>query len=218
MNHPYITIGDGELKEMHHRRRGTLLNSLAGYRTAVMVGTTSKEGVFNLSIFNSLVHLGADPALWGLVLRPNPLERDTYRNIEFQKTYTLNYLHFEEREKAHQCSAKYSPSESEFDACGFAPELINDCVAPFVKSALVKIQMQLVSVIPIPLNQTSIMIGKPVALHVKKELLEDDGFVNLAEHGVLGCMGLDAYVGVRLLDRYGYAQPGKAVSKKESDQ
>jgi flavin reductase (DIM6/NTAB) family NADH-FMN oxidoreductase RutF len=215
MNHPYITIEEVELKEMNQRKRGALLNSLAGFRTAVMVGTISQRGVFNLSIFNSLIHLGADPALWGLVLRPNPLERDTYRNIEHYKSYTLNYLHVDDREKAHQCSAKYDSSISEFDPCGLTPELIKGCVAPFVRTALVKIQMELVSVIPVPLNQTSIMIGKPKAIYMKSELLGADGFVNLAEHGVLGCAGLDAYLEAHLLDRFEYAQPGKAILKKE---
>jgi len=217
MKHPYVTIEGAELDAMNHRKRGLLLNSLAGFRMAVMVGTISPQGVFNLAIFNSLVHLGADPPLWGLVLRPNPLERDTYRNIERLHTYTLNYIPLNEREGAHQCSAKYDPSVSEFDSCGFEPELIDGCVAPFVKSALVKIQMELVSVIPVPLNQTSIMIGKPVAITMKSELLGADGFVNLADHGILGCMGLDAYIRAQLLDRYEYAQPGKAVSKKESN-
>ena len=53
---------DLEQLEQHYRR--TFVNSLAGFRQAILVGTISSEGNTNLAIFNSLIHLGANPSLF----------------------------------------------------------------------------------------------------------------------------------------------------------
>lgn len=200
-------ISQIELVQMNSRKRGVFMNSLAGYRPVVLVGTVSPDGVANLAIFNSLIHFGADPALWGLVCRPEAEERDTVRNISANGKYTLNFIHISERAKAHQTSAKYAASVSEFDACGFETELKNGCAAPFVKSAIVKLEMEVALTIPVPLNGTSILIGKPINIHVPTTLMGLDGFADLAGAGVLGCQGLDAYLSANLIERFPYAQP-----------
>lgn len=207
MNSKNQHISQEELQQMDSRKRGVFMNSLAGYRTVILVGTVSSEGVNNLAIFNSLIHFGADPALWGLVCRPNAQERDTVRNISANGKYTLNLIHVSERNKAHQTSAKYGRLVSEFDACGFETEFQNGCIAPFVKSAIVKMEMEAVMTIPISLNGTSILIGKPVNIHLTDGLVGQDGFADLAGAGVLGCQGLDAYLSATVIERFPYAQP-----------
>jgi flavin reductase (DIM6/NTAB) family NADH-FMN oxidoreductase RutF len=53
------------IEQLEQRYRTAFINSLAGFRQAVLVGTKSKDGNSNLAIFNSLMHLGAQPALYG---------------------------------------------------------------------------------------------------------------------------------------------------------
>ncbi|MGR6087887.1 MAG: flavin reductase family protein [Arcticibacter sp.] len=207
MNTTEQHISQIELGEMNSRKRGMLMNSLAGYRPVILVGTDSPEGIANLAIFNSLIHFGADPALWGLVCRPNAEERDTVRNISANGKYTLNFIHVSERQKAHQTSAKYGATVSEFDTCCFEKEFKIGCGAPFVKNAIVKIEMDSVTTIPIPLNGTSILIGKPLNIHLPTGMVGTDGFADLTGAGVLGCQGLDAYLSATLLERFPYAQP-----------
>ncbi|MFM8950081.1 MAG: flavin reductase family protein [Bacteroidota bacterium] len=207
MNSAEQHISQEGLQQMNSRKRGLFMNSLAGYRPVILVGTVSNEGVANLAIFNSLIHFGADPALWGLVCRPNAQERDTVRNISANGKYTLNFIHVSERNKAHQTSAKYPASVSEFDACGFETTFKNGCIAPFVQSAIVKMEMEAVMTIPIPLNGTSILIGKPINIQLPDGLVGQDGFADLAGAGVLGCQGLDAYLSATVIERLPYAQP-----------
>jgi hypothetical protein len=80
---------DSEQLEQHYRR--TFVNSLAGLRQAVLVGTISTEGNTNLAIFNSLIHLGANHSLFGLISRPSSAQSDTRQNILQTKEYTVNY-------------------------------------------------------------------------------------------------------------------------------
>ena len=178
---------------------------------SVLIGTKSVKGNANLSIFNSLIHLGANPPLYGLISRPDTVKRDTLTNILDTKTYTLNYVNASFMEKAHQVSAKYDTEISEFDAVGFEEEYVENCTAPFVKEAVVKIQMQLEDTIPIPLNGTILLIGSIQSVWIKDEILSTDGFVALHKENVLACSGLDAYYQMDFLGRLSYAKPAKQV-------
>ncbi len=113
----YIDKKEIEQLEQHYRR--AFINSLAGFRQVVLVGTKSADGITNLAIFNSLIHLGANPALFGLMSRPDTVQRDTLQNILDTKEYTLNYIQAAQYKKAHQTSARYGKGISEFDKVGF---------------------------------------------------------------------------------------------------
>ena len=101
-----MIIDKDTLGRYESRYRARLINSLAGVRQAMLIGTRSKDGVSNLAIFNSLIHLGANPPLWGFICRPDTVQRDTLTNILETNQYTINYVVTADYEKAHQTSAK----------------------------------------------------------------------------------------------------------------
>jgi len=210
------TVIENDLVNMERRYRATFLNSLAGFRTAILVGTLSENAVPNVAVFNSLIHFGADPPLWGLVMRPDPLSRDTYRNIQRNNRYTLNYLSVGWEKHVHQTSAKYGHDESEFTACGLSVEMETSDLAPSVGEASICILMDLVQTIPVPLNGTSIVIGKPIRIQYQASLVGPDGFADLASENLLGCIGLDAYCSTRLITRYDYAKRDVLVGEKKT--
>lgn len=49
------------------------------------MGTVNKIGHTNLAIFNSVIHIGANPPLMGFISRPNSGERHTLENIQETK-------------------------------------------------------------------------------------------------------------------------------------
>lgn len=196
---------DLEQLEQHYRR--TFVNSLAGFRQAVLVGTSSAEGNTNLAIFNSLIHLGANPALFGLISRPDSIQRDTLQNILHTKEYTLNYIRALFYEKAHHTSARYERGISEFKKADFQEIYHPSCSAPFVKDAIVKIAMKFEQIIEIPLNGTILIIGSLKQVEMDDSILGPDGFVNLSEENVLISQGLDAYFVSKIIGRLPYAKP-----------
>ena len=171
------------------------------------MGTQSSTGIANLAIFNSLIHLGADPALFGLISRPDTVPRDTLQNIIDTKTYTLNFIGAEHYKKAHQTSARYHKEVSEFEQVGFTPQYETVCAAPFVAEADVKIAMQFEQSIPIPLNGTILIIGSILQVDIAEGLVEADGFVNLSSANILISQGLDAYFVAAPIGRLAYAKP-----------
>ncbi len=196
-----------DLEQLEQNYRRTFVNSLAGFRQAVLVGTSSVEGNTNLAIFNSLIHLGANPALFGLISRPDRVQRDTLQNILHTKEYTINYVGAEFYEKAHHTSARYERGVSEFEKAGFHEIYHPSCSAPFVEEAIVKIAMQFEQIIDIPLNETILIIGSVKQVEMDASLVAPDGFVNLSEENVLISQGLDAYFVAKTIGRLPYAKP-----------
>jgi len=202
-----MIIDKESLSQYESRYRALLINSLAGVKQSVLIGTKSGEGTTNLAIFNSLIHIGANPPLWGLLCRPDVVKRDTLNNILETKQYTINYVDVHDFEKAHQTSAKYDATVSEFDACGFTECYLPACDAPFVSEAPIKVAMKLEQRVDIAINNTILLIGSIRYIEISEAIIASDGFVALDQANVLACAGTDAYYETRLIGRLSYAKP-----------
>lgn len=203
-----------QILQLESRYRATFINSLAGMKQAFLIGTKSNEGFSNLAIFNSLIHIGANPPLWGFICRPDTFRRDTLQNIMETKTYSINYVYKTDFEKAHQTSAKFENSVSEFDACGFNEKYYDGFNAPFVAEAPVKIGLKLEEIITITINNTILVIGSIEQIEMEESVVSSDGFVHLEQLNILSCVGLDAYYESKLIDRLSYAKPDQWPVKK----
>jgi flavin reductase (DIM6/NTAB) family NADH-FMN oxidoreductase RutF len=195
-----------ELLELNSRYRATLINSLAGFKTAVLIATENSLGQSNLAIFNSLIHIGANPPIYAFICRPDTVKRDTLSNILETAYYSFNYVKSSEFVKAHQTSAKYDTEISEFEAVGFEKAYLNDFPAPFIKDAPVKIAMKFIEKIDITINGTIMVLGSVEKIIFEDDLISDDGFVALEKADVLACTGLDAYYKTSFLGRLSYAK------------
>ncbi len=204
---PLMQLQLNDIQQLEQRYRATFINSLAGFRQAVLVGTQSSEGVNNVAVFNSLIHLGANPALYGFISRPDTVQRDTLVNIQSSGYYTFNYMDVALAEKVHQTSARYLPHESEFDMVGLEPSFIQDIPAPFVSNAKVKIGMKLEDIVYLPINGTKMVIGSIQFIQLDEQWVTNDGFVDLQAADTLIACGLDAYSASKPIARFPYAKP-----------
>lgn len=202
-----MIINQREIQALDQRYRTMFINSLAGFRQAVLVGTKSPHNQTNLAIFNSLIHLGADPALFGLISRPDTVQRDTLQNMINTKEFSLNYVKSDVYKKAHQTSARYPKGVSEFEKTGLKAVYEDGFSVPFVENAVVKIAMKYEESILIPLNGTVLIVGSILQVCIDDQLVGEDGFVNLSASKVLISQGLDAYFISQELGRLPYAKP-----------
>jgi flavin reductase (DIM6/NTAB) family NADH-FMN oxidoreductase RutF len=201
-----MLISPDELNSYDRFYRANLINSLSGFKSASLIGTKSETGISNLAIFSNIVHLGADPALIGFVNRPREAAPHTLKNIEAVGFYTINHIHTDWIEQAHQTSAKYAEDVSEFDACGFEEEYINNFFAPFVKASVIKYGMKLIEVVPIKHNNTFFVIGEVVMVEVPKEVITEDGFIEIEKANSCCSLGVDGYYKVEKIMRLPYAK------------
>lgn len=206
-----------DIQQMDTRYRATLINSLAGYKQPVLVGTCSTDGQDNLALFNSLMHVGANPPLYGLLFRPDTIRRDTLRNIVDTGAYTLNWINAEHISSAHQTAAKYEAHESEFPAVGFHPVRDEKNDPPRVAEAVISAKMKVEQIADIPLNGTRMVIGSVQIIYLPESLVRGDGFVALHELDIPACVGLDAYYKVKPLVRLSYPRPGLSLHRISFD-
>lgn len=190
--------------------RLNLINSITGIKPANLIGTRSKDGIPNVAIFSSVVHLGSNPALIGMVFRPQATNMfDTYRNILETELYTINHVSLSKTENAHFTSAKFEAEESEFEKCGFTEEYLEGFSAPFVKESRIKLGMKLQQMIPIEVNGTILAIGSVEHLFVPDEVLSQNGFIDLGKAESAGISGVNSYYKVEKLADYPYAKPNE---------
>ena len=195
-----------DIKELSKYYRANLINSVTGYKPANLIGTVSETGKTNLAVFSSVVHLGANPALVGMIVRPATVPRHSYENILSSGYYTINHVHESFVEKAHFTSANFDRMDSEFDTCKMQAEFIPDFKAPFVKENQVKMGMKFLQEMPIEINGTILIIGQIEHLILPDEIIGEDGNVDLEAVETVCVSGLESYSKVGKLARFEYAR------------
>ena len=201
------TLSNAQIMDMEQRKRAQLINSISGFRSVALIGTIDTQGQTNLAIFSSIVHLGSNPPLLGFIMRPDSVERHTLSNIMDTGFYTINHIHQKMYEQAHQTSARYPKTMSEFDATQLTPLFQEGFVAPFVKESHIQIGMEFKERIEISINQTSMVIGEIKWIHFPDHCLSEDGFLDIEKAGSITSTGQDSYHTTQLLQRLEYAKP-----------
>lgn len=188
------------------RYRATFINSLGGFKSLSLIGTVGKNNQTNLAIFSSFFHLGANPPLFGLIFRPDSVERHTLTNILDSKEFTVNHVRESFYKQAHQTSARYPQEVSEFDATSLSAEYKADFKAPFVKESAIQIGARLERTINIIENGTIMIIAQIMFVAIPESCLKLDGFVDLEKAGTITCSGLDSYHKTTQIARLHYAK------------
>lgn len=201
------TLSNAQIMDMEQRKRAQLINSISGFRSVALIGTIDTQGQTNLAIFSSIVHLGSNPPLLGFIMRPDSVERHTLTNIMDTGFYTINHIHQKMYEQAHQTSARYPKTMSEFDATQLTPLFKEGFMAPFVVESYIQLGMEFKERIPISINQTSMIIGEIKWIHFPDHCLSEDGFLDIEKAGSITSTGQDSYHTTQLLQRLEYAKP-----------
>lgn len=213
-----ISVSREDILTFEKRYRGTFVNSLSGIKSANLIATKSAEGVSNLAVFSSVIHLGATPPLLGFIMRPVTVERHTYQNIKETLSFTVNHVPYQFIEQAHATSAKYPEGVSEFEACGFK-ECDSGVHAPFVQESLLRISCKLSEDIEIKSNNTRLITGHIEKVELDEKALLPDGYVDLSVLDSAGISALDGYHKIPSATRFNYARPfAKAIELKSDNE
>lgn len=201
-----------DLDNLEQRYRANLINSLSGFKSAVLLGTSDGK-TNNLAIISSVVHIGANPPLLGMIMRPHTVQRDSLDNIKQQGFYTLNHVNTQWADKAHQTSARYEQDESEFDAVGLTPFFSDTFSAPYVKESEVNIGLKVAQHFSL-LNNTEMVIGEIQEVFFAKDALDKDGYLDIEALNTASISGLDSYHSSKRLARFAYAKPNVPLETK----
>jgi flavin reductase (DIM6/NTAB) family NADH-FMN oxidoreductase RutF len=204
-----ISFDKEEFKSLKHLHKVNLINSATGYKSANLIGTKSNEDISNLAIFSSVTHFGSAPAIYGFIMRPTTVRRNTYDNIKETGVFTLNPVFEEKIIDAHHTSAKYPKEVSEFDKTTFEEEYKENWEAPFVKNAPLQIAMKFSEEIHIKANGTILILASVEKIYVREEMVSEDYFINLSKGNIATVNGLDGYAIPKEVNRFPYQRPTK---------
>ncbi|MHA7815524.1 MAG: flavin reductase family protein [Pseudohaliea sp.] len=200
-------LESAELAALERRYRAALVNGITGYKPANLIGSVDRDGQSNLAIMSSLVHLGSNPPLLALIMRPDSVPRHTLDNILATGYYTVNHVAGAFVERAHQTAARYPREVSEFAAVGLGEYWRESFPAPFVAEASIRIGMALRDHQPLAVNGTHLVIGEVLSLELPDACVHDDGSIDLAVADTVALAGLDRYYRPRDPKRLAYARP-----------
>ena len=171
-------LNQQDLSVMSSRYRAQMVNSLSGFKSANLIGTADGNGLSNLAIFNSVIHVGANPPYLGFISRPLSVDRHTYANIKSTGFFTINQVHESFVENAHKTSARFPQSVSEFKACGFTESYVEEFKAPFVRESKVQIGLSFQEEQLISVNDTVLIIGRIEKIIIDDAALNDQGDID----------------------------------------
>jgi len=201
-----------QIMNMGKQERVHFANSLGGFKSIGLIGTQNKIGQTNLAIVDSIIHIGSNPPLFGMIFRPGVVERHTLENIIETGFYTINHINENIFKQAHQTSARYNREISEFDVTDLNPEYKNDFFAPFVGESHVQLAMEFKEKIDLSINNTVLVIGEVKAVYYPEDCLQKDGFLDIEKAESLTCSSLDSYHKTTRIDRLSYAKPDKTIT------
>ncbi|MFP4544773.1 MAG: flavin reductase family protein [Candidatus Kapaibacterium sp.] len=201
------TFSREDILSMDKNYRVNFMNSVGGFKSANLIGTLSSAGRENLAVFNSVLHIGANPPFLGFISRPHTTERHTLENILDNGFFTINHINRDIYEQAHKTANRYPRDISEFEAVELHPEYIEGFEAPYVKESIIKIGLKLADKIDIKLNGTILVIGSVVKLILEEKLIAEDGYIDLHAADTVAVASLDAYHFSNKLKRLNYAKP-----------
>lgn len=203
-----------EIEQLDRVKRINLINSIVGVRSLNLIATESKEGIDNLAIFSSVIHLGSDPAVLGFISRPigKNGQRDTLNNIRENPFYTINSVHEDFLKQAHYTSAKVPRQQSEFDVCKIERQELNDFPIPFVKKSMIKIGMYNKEILPIETNGTFLVVGEIRELIIEDEtIIAENGILKNDKPKLMGTIGCSSYYHCQKIEDYPFVRSAEDV-------
>lgn len=210
MDRDSITYRQEDIINFTQGFRGNFINSLTGYKSVNLIGTIDKQGKTNLAIFNTVIHVGSDPALMGLLVRPPVVPRHTLANILDTGCFTINHINPTFYHKAHQTAARYKEEDrSEFEIVGLNPLYSDVLKAPYVKESSLKIGLEYRESHEIKSNGTVFIVGQIKEVILPRSAVLSDGLIDLGITATVTSSGLDVYYTTQKIARLSYANPGK---------
>ena len=209
-----LCLRGDDIAAMDDRYRVFFVNALSGLKPAHLIGTVNIAGQTNLALFNSVVHIGAQPPLLGMISRPNSVPRHTLENIHATGYFSINHVHADFFEQAHQTTARYE--ESEFAAVGLTA-LQGDIPSPYVAESAISIGLRHRETIDLSVNGTHLVIGQVVEVRLPEDCLGADGAIDLGKAGSISVSGLDHYYRAVSLARMHYAKPDRAPKRMSTE-
>lgn len=175
------------------KRHGMLLGAI-GPRPIALVATVNAEGGLNVSPFSFFNIFSTTPPI--VVFSPSRRVRDnttkdTLDNVLQVRECTVNMVSYDLAHQVNLSSAEYPSHIDEFKKAGFTPVPSQTISVPYVKESPVSLECEVREVVALGESGGSgnLVICEVKMMHVKDEVLDEDGLLNQESLDLVGRMG-----------------------------
>lgn len=174
-----------------------LLGSI-GPRPIALASTLDADGNPNLSPFSFFNVFSANPPI--LIFSParrgrNNTTKDTYHNCKNTGEVVINVVNYDIVQQVSLASCDYPAGVDEFLKSGLTP-IESELVSPFrVKESPVQIECKVRDVVELgdQGGAGNLVICEVLRMHIKEEVVAEDGFIDQDKIDLVGRMGRDWY-------------------------
>ena len=187
-----MIINKKDINKLDKVYKINLINSIIGAKSANLVSTLSDEGVDNIAVFSSVIHLGSNPPLIGFIVRPQESRiTDTYRNIKYLNQYGICSISSKMIDKSHLTSKKTPSNESEYKLFDIEKDYIDNFPVPFAKESQIKIGLNFIEEKFI-VNKCRLIVGEVEIIKINSSITKS-GNLNFEELDGITITGISTY-------------------------
>ncbi len=192
--------------------------SCAVPRVIGWLSTISTDGKPNLAPYSQFTNITFDPpyVLVSINRTPKGEKKDTARNIEQQGEFVYNMVTYDLREQMNITAIDYPEDVDEFEKAHLtkAPSVI---VKPYrVEQSPIQLECKYYKSLVIEgrskVGTSDVIIGRVVALHIKDEVLKEDGKIDIEKIKPLARLG---YCDYTVVEKVFELLPSKKEGVKE---
>ncbi len=160
-------------------------------RPIAWVTTVSSGGVVNLAPFSFFNVFGVAPpvVVFAPGLRPDGSKKDTLRNVEATGEFVVNAAVAELAEQVNLSSKELPPDESEVALTGLHTTPSQKVKPPRIAESPVHLECTVRQILPI--GAANLVIGDVVLIHIRDEVLDEQGRVDPRKLRTVARMGGD---------------------------
>lgn len=185
-------------KELTVQRLHQLLLGAVGPRPIAFASTIDESGRPNLAPFSFFNVFSANPPI--LVFSParsgrTGQSKDTFNNAKAIPEVVINVVNYPMVHQMSLASSPYAPGVDEFVKAGFTP-IASDKIKPFrVAEAPVQFECKIQQIIELGQDggAGNLIICEVVQLHIRENLLNENGLIDQHKIDLVARMGADWY-------------------------
>tara|TARA_Y100000768_G_C23982801_1_gene686880 strand:+ start:1969 stop:2577 length:609 start_codon:yes stop_codon:yes gene_type:complete len=187
-----MIINKKDINRLDKSYKINLINSIVGAKSANLVSSLSRQGVDNIAVFSSVIHLGSTPPLVGFIIRPQETRiTDTYRNIKYLKRYGISSISSKMIAKSHLTSKKTESAESEYELFNIEKDYIDNFPVPFAKESQIKIGLKFIEEKFI-VNKCRLIVGEVEIVKINSSITKN-GNLNFEKDDGITITGISTY-------------------------
>ncbi len=172
----FISPESGDASQKH------LLNSIVVPRPIAFVTSKGTDGTINAAPFSYFNIICSNPAMISLAIeRRNGLQKDTARNITLTGEFVVNICSVNLAQSINIAKGDFPPHISEIELTNLSLLPSRKIAVPRIANTYVQLECVLKDVVVIAKGQGELILAEVVQFHLHKDILDNQGRVDIAK-------------------------------------